>query len=176
MLRLKICIFLFLLCPLSVAYAQDSKEGVRTPYNKSGLPVPRFVSLSSDEVNIRTGPGTEYPIQWILKQKGLPVEVVLEYDNWRKVKDSNGDVGWVYHTLLSGKRTAIITGSDQVPAYKKPSVGNNENMSLSMYLESGVLVGITECQRVFCNVQAEGFSGWVQRKSIWGVYEHENIH
>src|SRR6476619_5929968 len=74
----------------------------------SGLPLPRFASLRSDEVNVRTGPGSRYPVDWVFKRKAMPVEIVAEYENWRKIRDWQGASGWVYHSLLSGKRSFIV--------------------------------------------------------------------
>jgi SH3-like domain-containing protein len=74
----------------------------------SGLPIPRFASLKSDEVNVRTGPGPRYPVDWVFKRKGMPVEIVAEYENWRKIRDFQGASGWVYQGLLTGKRSFII--------------------------------------------------------------------
>src|ERR1700761_9209756 len=80
------------------AAASDQSEG-------SGLPVPRFVSLKSDHVNVRGGPNKDQDVAWVYTRPGLPVEITAEYENWRRIRDSDGAEGWVYHSLLSGKRT-----------------------------------------------------------------------
>ena len=87
-------------------------------FSNSGLELPRFVSLAENKTNVRAGPGKKYPIKWVLNRKSLPVEVILEFDHWRKIIDHEGQSGWVFHALLSGKRTGIIIGSDPVPAYE----------------------------------------------------------
>ena len=76
---------------------------------KSGLQVPRFVSLKAGRVNVRVGPGEDYKIAWVFTRTGLPIEVIQEYDTWRRIRDSDGAVGWVFNSLLSGKRTAVVT-------------------------------------------------------------------
>ena len=86
----------------------------------SGLPIPRFVSLRSDEVNVRTGPGTRYPVDWVFKRKGMPVEIVAEYENWRKIRDWQGASGWVHQSLLTGKRSFIIA-SKAAALHKTPA-------------------------------------------------------
>ncbi|WP_163980849.1 SH3 domain-containing protein, partial [Raoultella ornithinolytica] len=82
------------------------KDAVATA---SGLPVPRYVSLKSDHVNVRAGPTKDQDVTWIYTRSGLPVEITAEFENWRRVRDSEGAEGWVYHSLLSGKRTAVVT-------------------------------------------------------------------
>src|SRR5258706_546116 len=80
--------------------------------NAASLPLPRFVSLKSEEANVRTGPGTRYPIQWVYHRAGMPVEIVEEYDLWRKIRDVEGTTGWVHKTMLAGNRTALIKGKE----------------------------------------------------------------
>src|SRR5690606_13563935 len=84
---------LLLFTMTNVAYAQGD------PFHSSPYPIPRFVSLASDEVNVRTGQGPKYPVKWVYTTKNRPVEVILEYDAWRKVKDMDGEQGWVHGTL-----------------------------------------------------------------------------
>src|SRR5579871_6461730 len=81
--------------------ANDQNEG-------TGLPLPRFASLKSDHVNVRGGPDKDHDVAWIYTRPSLPVEITAEFENWRKIRDRDGSEGWVYHTLLSGKRTAYV--------------------------------------------------------------------
>ena len=83
--------------------------GASDPNEGSGLPVPRFVSLKSDHVNVRGGPNKDHDVAWVYTRPGLPVEITAEYENWRRIRDSDGAEGWVYHSLLSGKRTAVVS-------------------------------------------------------------------
>src|SRR5262245_57081238 len=81
--------------------------------SETKLPIPRFVSLRSGEVNLRTGPGTNYPVDWVFVRRGMPVEIIAEFDVWRKIRDWQGTVGWVHQSMLDGRRTARITGADR---------------------------------------------------------------
>src|SRR5215471_20860346 len=91
--------------PASISAAEPTNNG---PRKGSGLPIPRFATLKSDEVNVRTGPGSRYPVDWVFKRKGMPVEIVAEYEVWRKIRDWQGASGWVHQSLLTGKRSFII--------------------------------------------------------------------
>jgi SH3-like domain-containing protein len=82
------------------------------PLGPSGLPIPRFVSLKAEKVNVRRGPSSEHPVAWVFQRKGLPVEIVAEFENWRRVRDSDGEEGWILQNMLSGKRTAVIGGGN----------------------------------------------------------------
>ena len=89
----------------------------------SGLPVPRFVSLKTDRVNVRGGPDKDHDVTFIYTRVGWPVEITAEFENWRRIRNSDGTEGWVYHSLLSGKRTAVVqlkAKTDLAPIYAKP--------------------------------------------------------
>lgn len=137
----------------------------------SGLPLPRFVSLKSDKVYVRTGPSVRYPIRWIYQKSDLPVEIVEEFDVWRKIRDSEGEGGWVSQTLLSGERTALVKGDDLAPVRQNDS----ESARMVARLEPGVIVRIEKCGSDWCRVSAGGFKGWISRKSLWGIYENEEL-
>lgn len=139
-------------------------------FSSSGLALPRFVSLAKQEVNVRAGPGSKYPIKWVYERKGLPVEVVLEYGNWRKIRDYEGQEGWVYHTLLSGRRNAVISSDVPVPLYKKP-----EKEVAEAFFSPLVVMRLNRCNDSYCQVEKDNYSGWIERKMLWGVYEHEII-
>lgn len=140
------------------APAQDEQVG------PSGLALPRFVSLKSNEVNLRTGPGTRYPIDWIYRRRGLPVEVVDEYDDWRRVRDQDGTMGWVHRFMLASHRTVLVTGQTRIlrrrPAADAPGVA---------YLEPGVVADLEHCQHAWCRIEAQGFDGWLRRNEIFGT-------
>lgn len=152
----------------AAGFAQDK------PYSHSGLKIPRFVSLAKDEINVRAGPGRHYPIKWVFTNKLMPVEVVREFDNWRMVRDVEGSEGWVFHSLLSGRRTALIVGKDRVRLFKSEPKQNKSQDILSL-LDPAVIVTLERCSIAFCAVEVSGFSGWIQRKLLWGVYENEII-
>lgn len=136
----------------------------------TGLPVPRYVSLRSDEVNLRTGPGVRYPIEWIFQKRHLPVEVLAEFEQWRKIRDWQGTEGWVFESMLSGARYAVVTGairvlhSERDP--KSPPVAR---------LEPGVIAQLLECDGQWCRLDSDGFKGWMLRSDFWGVYPNEAV-
>ena len=141
---------------------------------ESGLPVPRFVSLKADKVNVRAGPSREHDVAWVFTRAGLPVEITAEYENWRRIRDSEGSEGWVYHSLLSGRRTALIAPwakSDAVPLYDRPDTG----ALVSARLKPGVLSMVKACNGRWCRIFGEGFDGFVEQERLWGVYPSEKL-
>lgn len=170
MLALKIIMrmILFLLLILSSpAFAQNAKD----PFRSTAYPLPRFVSVASGEAYVRTGPGRKYPIQWVFKRAGLPVEIILEFDHWRKIRDSEGQVGWIHKSLLSGKRLGIVKSEDMVSVFKKPE----EATRLIAYLAPDVIVKIKECNAIWCRIEASGYKGWTAKENLWGAYPEEII-
>lgn len=134
------------------------------------LPLPRFVSLKSSEVNLRTGPGKRYPIDWVYQRRGLPVEIIAEFDNWRRVRDSEGDVGWVHHALLSGRRSALVALPERI-FLRAPEAGAQALFRASL----GVLVEIVSCDGVWCKVSHDDTKAWTKQGGLWGVYLGEVI-
>jgi SH3-like domain-containing protein len=135
----------------------------------TGLPIPRFVALRPNEVNVRTGPGTRYPIAWVYHRAGMPVEVIEEFDVWRKIRDVDGTTGWVHKTMLEGKRNAIIKG-------KKPQLVRIDHEADSkplLKVEPMVIVRLVECNKTWCRIQVDGRKGWLEKNVIWGVYPDE---
>jgi len=140
----------------------------------SGLPVPRYVSLKSDHVNVRSGPTKDNDITWIYTRAGLPVEITAEFENWRKVRDSEGAEGWVYHSLLSGRRTAVVTmknKTDLAPIYERAETAS----TIAARLQAGVLVQVKKCNTGWCRVSGDAFDGWIQQERLWGVYAAEQL-
>lgn len=142
---------------------------------KPALPVPRFVSLKSDKVNVRKGPSTDQSIVWVFSRAGLPVEIIAESDNWRRVRDSEGADGWVFHSLLSARRTALVTpwakDDERVPLYNSDST----NSRAVAELQSGVLGNVLSCDGEWCNISVDDYSGYVQQDRLWGVYKGEEV-
>lgn len=138
----------------------------------SGLPLPRFVSLRSDEVNLRTGPGQRYPIEWIYTRKDLPVEVIAEFDVWRKIRDWQGTEGWVHESMLSGRRMMVVVGGAH-PLRQSDA----DSSGTVATVKPGVLGRLMRCprNRDFCRVEIGSYQGWLRRDEIWGVYRDEWI-
>jgi SH3-like domain-containing protein len=142
---------------------------------QSGLPVPRFVSLKADRVNVRAGPTKDHEVTWVFTRAGLPVEITAEYENWRRIRDWEGAEGWVYHSLLSGRRTAftakVKAASDLVALHETADPAS----AVKAKLEPGVLGSVKRCSGVWCRVTGENFDGWVEQERLWGVYPNEKI-
>lgn len=157
--------------PIVLASALMAASPVASPLaaNTSGLPVPRFVSLKADEANVRTGPGTRYPIQWVYRRGDMPVEVIDEYDLWRKIKDMDGSTGWVHKSMLSGSRNVLIKGKEA--RVVRQEGGNGAKPVLKV--EPMVIAKLVECQPDWCRIQVSGRKGWVEKKYLWGVYPDE---
>lgn len=145
----------------------------------SGLPLPRYVSLKSDRVNLRQGPGTDYPTAWVYRRAGLPVEVIEEYEAWRKVRDSEGTTGWILSSLLSGRRTALVLPWELKPGAPRPQIALRQNDSeraapVAM-IEAGVIADIQSCDGAWCYVVIETFRGYLEQTKLWGVYSKELV-
>ena len=134
------------------------------------LPLPRFASLKADEVNMRAGPGQSYPVEWVFTRKGLPVEIIAEYDQWRKIQDVEGTVGWVHRVMLSGQRTVMIDGVDLATAREDP----DESAIPVFRAEPGVQGTLLSCENDWCRVDVMGAKGWLPMASLWGVYPSDN--
>jgi len=155
--------------------AAQSGEGASSAAQTgpSGLPLPRFVSLKSDRINVRAGPGQDHRVSWIFAKAGLPVEITAEYENWRRIRDSEGAEGWVFHSLLSGRRTAIVAPwskkDDTVALRRAPSADGG----LAALIEPKVLVDLNECDGTWCRVSVNNVTGWLPQDQLWGVYPQE---
>ncbi|MGB3387631.1 MAG: SH3 domain-containing protein [Pseudaminobacter sp.] len=142
----------------------------------SGLPLPRFVSLKSGRVNARIGPGLSYAVNWLYTKPGLPMEITQEYDNWRRVRDSEGAEGWINQSLLSGRRTAIAApwqrGKDAtITLLAKP---DDEAHTVAI-LEPGVVGTIKSCNGKWCEMTFSGHTGWIKQTLVWGAYPGELV-
>lgn len=140
----------------------------------SGRAIPRYVSLKADRVNLREGPSKDHRTIWVFQRAGLPVEITAEFDVWRKVRDSEGAEGWILHSLLSGRRTALVAPwKKDVDSmlYEKPS----DQSAPVAKLQSNVIVNLRKCDKSWCRVAGDGFSGYIQQSDLWGVYPDEII-
>jgi SH3-like domain-containing protein len=146
-------------------------------FAQTGLPVPRFVTLRADEVNVRTGPGSRYPVEWVFARKGMPVEIVAEFDTWRRIRDIDGVEGWVHQSLLQGRRGLIVTGSGTQPVRIEPS----DDAAMAAEAEAGVVGRLLACPGPgedgagWCWVDLSGTRGWMHRDAIWGIYPTEVV-
>ena len=140
----------------------------------SGLPVPRFVSLKTDKVVVRGGPNKNHDVKWLYQRAGLPVEITAEFETWRRIRDSDGTEGWVYHSLLSGRRTGVVSAKakdDLVPVYDSADL----KARVVAQLERGVQGSVKRCNAGWCKISGQGFDGWIQQDRLWGVYPDEKF-
>lgn len=169
--RMRVVIGLVLMLGGGTATASEQT----TPGTTSGLPVPRFVSLKSDKVNVRAGPTKDHGVAWVYNRSALPVEVTAEFENWRRIRDWEGAEGWVYHSLLSGKRTALVSpqnkGKELLDLRDKPDAASGINARL----QHGVLASVKRCKDGWCRLTGEGFDGWIEQVRLWGVYPKEKL-
>jgi SH3-like domain-containing protein len=162
-----------LVAMLSAMSGQIAFAG-KDPTTTSGLPLPRYASLKSDHVNVRGGPTKDNDVSWVYTRAGLPIEITAEYENWRRVRDSEGAEGWVYHSLLSGRRTAVITTKskdDLAPLYQSADAGS----AVVARMQPGVVAQVKRCSGGWCRIVGEGFDGWIEQPRLWGVYADEKL-
>lgn len=146
---------------------RDPNKGTVT-----GLPVPRYASLRADVVNLRAGPGARYPISWVYRRVGMPVEILREFDVWRLVQTPDGEKGWMHEATLMGRRDFYIAGQSETLRAEPQATGRPV-----AELQPGVIGRIRSCDAGagWCRVQVNGYSGWLPRSAIWGVLPEEAI-
>ncbi len=147
------------LCTLLSGAAQAEERGKVT-----NLPIPRYVSLKASEGNVRRGPSLSHRIDWVFRRRDMPLEVTDEYGHWRRVRDRDGQGGWIHYSLLSGVRTVIVE-EDMAALLMKPDPAAPVNARA----EAGVIAELDECLPDWCRIAAGGYRGWVQKSAIWGV-------
>ena len=130
----------------------------------TNLPIPRFVSLKASEANVRRGPSLNQRIDWVYKARGMPLEIIGEYGNWRRVRDRDGVGGWVHYSLLSGVRTVIVE-QDMLALYQR----RDPQGPVNAYMEAGVIARVEKCGPVWCRLSAGGQRGWTTHEGLWGL-------
>lgn len=146
----------------------------------TGLPVPRYVSLKTDRVNLREGPSKDHRTSWVFQRAGLPVEVVAEFETWRRIRDAEGTEGWVLHSLLSGRRTGLVTprvkgDPDPITVHERA-----EGAEVVAKLQVGVIANVKQCTGSWCRVivplpSARDVDGYIRQERLWGVYPNERV-
>jgi len=160
----------FAILAIAAGLAAISLAALPSSAAEKKRPVPRFVALKTAKVNVRTGPGARYPVQWMLRRRNLPLLVIAEFETWRRVRDWQGATGWVHQATLTGRRSVIVTGRRRVlrrrPAANAPAVA---------HLEPKVIARLLACGRRWCRVQVKGHRGWLARSGLWGVRKGETF-
>ena len=131
---------------------------------ETNLPLPRFVSLKTDEGNARRGPALDQRIDWVFVREDMPLQITAEYGHWRRVEDRDGEGGWVHYSLLSGTRTVIVD-QDRLPLRSRPE----DNAPEIALLEQNVVARLETCEVEWCRISAGGYGGWAHKTALWGV-------
>jgi SH3-like domain-containing protein len=139
--------------------------------NPASEPLPRFATLRADEVNLRVGPGKRYPIEWVYRRKGLPVEVFAAFETWRKVRDSDGTEGWVDQHMIAAARAVVVQGD-----VREIHAAPDARSAVVARAAPGVIAKLVECSGPWCRIDAQDARGWVKRSEVWGVYPDEDVH
>lgn len=142
--------------------------------SQTRLPVPRFVSLKSERINARMGPTRDHQVIWIYQRAGLPVEVTAEFENWRRIRDHEGTETWVFHSMLSGRRTGMVQprgGSTELVPLMNRAGGDR----VVARLEPRVQGTVRSCNGRWCRFSGDGFDGWIEQDRLWGVYPNERM-
>lgn len=162
----------------ATALGQENSVGQVTK-----LPLPRYASLKTDRVNLREGPSKDHRTLWVFRRTGLPVEIIAEFETWRRIRDSEGTEGWVLHSLLSGRRTAIVTApKDADKDAKVPLLAKSEpNSAEEARLEPGVIGSVKSCASNWCRIivalpqSRDDVDGYIRQDRLWGVYPNETL-
>lgn len=149
-------VFLLVLALLIAAPASSAGEDPKAV---------RFQTLRSDKVNVRAGPASNYPIDWVFVRKGMPVEVVASFDTWRKIRDWEGTEGWVHQSMLAGRRGVIVQGK-QPRSLRRDS---NPTSAIVAILEVGVMGRLLRCEAAGCEIKVDSYRGWLKHEELWGV-------
>ncbi len=135
---------------------------------ETNLPLPRYVSLSTERGNVRRGPSLSHRIDWVFLRRDMPVQITAEYGHWRRVTDREGVGGWVHYAMLSGVRTVIV--DEEMLTLRSKPVADAQEVA---QLEAGVIARLGECEIDWCRVTAGGYRGWARKTALWGVETDE---
>ena len=153
------------------SYAQEPPRAVGST---TKLPIPRFVSLKPSDTPMREGPSKDHRIKWVFKREGLPVEVIAEFEQWRRIRDSESTDGWVYHGRLSNRRTVIITAAKD-KRERELFARESDSSAVVAKLQPGVIANVESCTQSWCKVSVDAYSGYLKKDAIWGVYADERV-
>jgi len=149
----------------ALALATGAVAAASERQTPSGMPVPRYVSLKFDKVNARAGPGDDYRLLWVYRVRGLPLQVVAETAEWRRVCDPEGSLAWVHKRTTDGRRMTMNTHETSITLLQKPKDGARP----AAYLNPRALAALDRCRKGWCRVRADHASGWVRAGELWGA-------
>ena len=163
----------FLIALLAVLLYCGCGFAAQSEESETGLELPRMVSLRSSLINARSGPGNRYPIEWVYKQRGAPVEIIAEFELWRKIKDWEGSESWVHKAMLTGRRFVRVVNPGENNIYAKPDTASD----VIAKAEDGVIGEIDKCpsKDSMCLIKFDSVRGWMPRSALFGVYTDEVI-
>lgn len=157
---------------LAVFLAMAAAAGAAERATPSGYPVPRYVTLKFGKVNARAGPGDDHRLLWVYTTRGLPLQVVAETSEWRRVCDPEGGLAWVHKRVTDGRRAVINTTPRPAPLLRRPKPGAEP----AAYLNVRAMASLVRCQKGWCKVKADGEAGWVAEGTLWGTSEALQCH
>lgn len=155
---------------LAAAAPAAAQQGGQARGPVTGLPLPRYVSLEASRANLRRGPGLDYRIDWVFVRPGLPLEVTAEYGHWRRVRDMEGASGWMHHSMLRGRRTAVT-----VPELTEIRAEPRADAPLAARAGAGVILEVEACRRDWCRLRGGEAEGWAEKSALWGVGAEEEF-
>lgn len=153
---------MFALAMLGLGLAGPAAAERETP---SGYPVPRYVSLKFDRVYARAGPGEDHRLLWVYRVKGLPVQVVAENSEWRRICDPQGGMAWVHKRLTDGRRSVLRTQAGAAVIRRKP----RPDADIEAYLNPRAMAALVRCEKGWCKVKVDGVTGWTEASGLWGT-------
>ena len=145
---------------------------VRQKSSKTGLLLPRFVALGLEPANVRRGPGIEYPLLWQYQRRGVPLEIIDEYGDWRKIRDYDASEGWMHQRLLRGPRMVRLRGEESSLALRSAA---DPQAGVLARLQAGTFAELKDCTPAWCALEIGAHQGWVKREDLWGLYDSEFI-
>ncbi|MCJ2048173.1 SH3 domain-containing protein [Methylobacterium sp. J-070] len=180
-LRLAVAVALAAGLTTGAAAAPAAPETGVGPVTK--LPLPRYASLKTDRVNLREGPSKDHRTLWVFQRAGLPVEIVGEFETWRRIRDAEGTEGWVLHSLLSGRRTALVNAGPDKGAEKAAislRAKADDGAEDEARLQSGVIGSVKACTGTWCRLvvalpNKRDVDGYIRQNRLWGVYPNEVV-
>jgi SH3-like domain-containing protein len=155
----------------------DTTSSIESPpveMGPSGFPVPRFLSLKASKVNVRKGPSSEHAVAWVFQRKGMPVEVIAEFENWRKIRDASGAEGWILQQMLSGRRFAMVPDWNKDKALVLRESAADKSPAV-VKLAPGVVAQIDSCSSNWCYLTTDDYEGYAHQTELWGVYPDEVV-
>jgi SH3-like domain-containing protein len=140
---------------------------VASPLAAQDREVPYWASIKTEKLNLRAGPGRDYPVRWVYRRAGLPLKVIRVHEGWRLVRDPAGDEGWVTANLLSKDRGGLVIGQGLAAIRAEPSA----SAKLRWNAQPGVVGKIDDCESGWCRIDVGGRKGFMRAERLWGAQD-----